>query len=220
MRSIWMMVRRETISFEPQDRVKLDLEVGMRDGSRKSLYVGDVYYDFDTDRMCFKLYDSDGKLIPSANGPRELESNLTGEELYRVELRVKEYFHDSLYRARNVAMVSKFLDEMGVDMYVYPYGSGGGPEVCVARSGDDRLEHLPVQGVFRTSDGSRSELFAVIGDPSDGSDFNYPFNRLTDIGVSNVVSSLQRQLGEKHEVKEKRVEAGDRKTGLQRGLSV
>jgi len=189
MREIAMMVRRETISFEPQDRVKLDLNVRRKDGTPVDYFIGDVYYNFDLSKISFRLYDDAGKLVIGLPENRVLDDSMSSADLAKVSQKVQTYFENSVYRARNVAMIRNMVAQSPEGVLRFHYGSGGGPDVCVANLGEDTLEHLPVEGVCRSEDGA---LLAIIGNPQNGRERNYPFTKLTDMGVSNIASYMSR----------------------------
>jgi len=195
IREIFMMVRKESVSFEPQDRVKLDLTAKTKDGQSVSYYIGNVFYDFDSGKMCYNLYDKEGFLIVPKNGIRVLEDQLTSSELKVVSEKVAEYSRKSIFRAKNVALISDALDSL--PDHSIEFSAKNSPEVCIDRQRTGNFDPSYVHGVYKNEFVPYNPMFLSVGSPETGETFSYPFADLSDIGVSTVLSSIEQQLGKK-----------------------
>ncbi len=193
IRDIFMMVRKESVSFEPQDRVKLGLRVRTKEGESVSYYVGDVFYDFDSGRMCFNLFNGDGHLVVPGDRARVLEEQLTGSELKAVSEKVSLYTQKAIYRAKNMALISEALD--GCPERSVTFSESNSPRVCIDRHRSGSFVPAFVRGVYKTD--LFNSVYLAVGSPEDGEAFSYPSADLSDMGVSTLLSSMERELGRK-----------------------
>lgn len=192
IREIFMMVRKESVSFEPQDRVKLDLPVRPGDGQPVSYYVGGVYYDFDSGKMCFDLFRGDGTRVILSDRSKVLEDNLTGAELKSVSEKVAVYTQKSIYRAKNMALISDVLDECSSRSLTF--SEANAPRVCIDRHRDGGFVSEVVTEVYNEP---FNAVHLVVGSVANGEGFSYPASDLSDMGVSALLSSIERELGKK-----------------------
>lgn len=192
IRDIFMMVRKESVSFEPQDRVRLDLKARTKDGKSVSYYVGGVFYDFDSGKMCFDLLNEDGIHI-ALNDRAGVLDRLTGSELRAVSEKVSLYTQKAIYRAKNMALISDALD--GCPERSITFSEANFPRVCIDRHREGSFAPSVVQGVYKTE--LFNSVYLAVGSPDAGEAFSYPSTDLSDMGVSTLLSSMERELGRK-----------------------
>ena len=175
-RMIAMMVRREEVVFEPGDRVALDV-------AGKRYAVGSVYYDYDIGKMCYTLYDGNGKRVQGRKGPFLLDANLTSSELMRVSRTVSDYVEKSIGRGKNILLIEDLVynsPEMSVDFKVRP-------KLAVDLGLDGNVEMYEPDKIYDVSafwEDRRDIMLA--GRTSDGKDFSFPLIAVSDMGLAVV----------------------------------
>lgn len=175
IREISMMIHREFISFEPKDRIPLNLESG------KDYFVGSVYYDFDCGKLAFDMYNSKGELIPSVRGYRLLENSLSPAELMEVSDMVCRYCEESKHRARHMRMLSDLMDKYYVNDHtnIVRFQDPDYPHVYV--DDDGVMCYKTAVGLQRQNDGN---MYILTADKE-----VYPLSVLTDIGIKSIAAS-------------------------------
>lgn len=190
-RMIAMMVRKESVSFEPSDRVRLDRKGRGRDGQAVGYDVGEVYYDFDSGRMCCKLFNDKGVPVINASGPFFLDEALTSAELGRVSAKVTDYVERSIGRGMAISAIE--------DM-VY-----NAPEMAIALdekirlfvdiANDGNLVAFTPEKIYDISWAmeDRREIM-LSGKIDDGTEINVPLYEFSDMGLSTVYRNLEKSL--------------------------
>lgn len=177
IREITMMIRKESIIFEPKDRIAVKSKTG-------DVYMGSVYHDFDSDRLCLGLCNADGEFLVSKNGPLYLEDCCTSSQLRAVHETVSGYVEKSIYRARNLASIN----DMVSSSQAFVFEPGTGPVVSVDLKRNGHFSDMGVLQVFVAP--SEASLYVVVAETSNPAVVNYPVSDLSDIAVSKVLESM------------------------------
>lgn len=175
-RMIAMMVRREEVVFEPGDRVALDV-------AGKRYAVGSVYYDYDIGKMCYTLYDGNGKRVQGRNGPFLLDANLTSSELLRVSAKVSDYVEKSIGRGKNVMLIEDLVWNSPDMSVVFTQK----PRLAVDLSFDGNVEMLEADKIYDVSlPGDEKRDIWLAGKTAEGQDFSFPLISVSDVGLAAV----------------------------------
>lgn len=191
MTDLYMMVRKETIQFEPKDRVRLDVTTKNPDGSVNGYNVGGIMFNQDSGLLVFNLYDDDGYLIVPKQGAYSI-ANLTTRQLGDVRNIVRNYVEKSMYRAKHVKWISDVLDNTK-DNTIF-FSGRNMPEGIIDLKKDGHIEITGFNAIFKSPEDGQ---ILLTGANEEVGPFNYPLNELTDNGVSAVASCLGRVLSEK-----------------------
>lgn len=194
MRDLAMLVRKDCVTFEPSDRLRLDVDVKDRSGRKMDLYVGEVYYDFDTGIHSYRLFDGDGLLVVPSRGPRSIENEIPVNQYHQLKELVASYVDRSVYRARNINQLEAFIDSTGEDLFYFSAKSGF-PSIQVDRNRQGNFSESFIHSIYCSDAGGRKELFVGVGDPSNGEDYGFPLSEISDIGVSNILACVQKEMG-------------------------
>lgn len=182
-RMIAMMVRRESVTFDPADRVRLDVSTTSKSGQTVNYDVGEIYYDFDSGRMCYRLFAGDGAPVTRPSGPFFLDEDLTSSELMRVSRTVSDYVEKSIGRGKNILLIEDLVynsPEMSVDFKVRP-------KLAVDLGLDGNVEMYEPDKIYDVSafwEDRRDIMLA--GRTSDGKDFSFPLIAVSDMGLAVV----------------------------------
>lgn len=190
MRDIAMMVRKDCITLQPQDRILLDIG---KDAGATKMYVGQVFYDFDSGNHCFKLYNEQGLLIIPKDGHRVLPGFLTAVQLRSLGDTLSRYVEESVNRARNISEIDRMLAGFNDESIYFTDGSKM-PQIMVDYSFDGRLQGpFTVESVYRDPS-NRDLLWLGTQGPDYGEVTNIRLGDVSDMGVSMVHEALSAQL--------------------------
>ena len=184
MADLYMLVRKEAIQFEPQDRIGIDLTTKRPDGSTVGYAVGGIMFHQDSNSLVFHLYDSDGFFIPAKQGPRSLD-DLTVRQLVDVRTKVETYVEKAMYRAKHIEAISNCLDQLPERSLYFPGKTMPSVMVDLERDGNISMEGFC--SVFKAPE--TGEILLSGANEAKGP-YNYPLNHLTDNGVSTVFSCM------------------------------
>ena len=184
-----MQIRKESVVLEPCDRIPFDSDMSGTGGMEITDSIGSVYYDSDTGKVCFRLFDNDGRLVVPQDGPRIIDDQLTSDELRRLSETVSRYSEMSIYRARNMSYIESVLEVEGSVTLLTPLSATMDLMVDYQRNGI--LEHFSAQSVFKPE--TESQVY-VEGLLHDGTKVNYPLSDMSDMGVSAVRRSVETEL--------------------------
>lgn len=184
MADLYMLVRKEAIQFEPQDRIGIDLTTKRPDGSTVGYSVGGIMFHQDSNSLVFHLYDSDGFFIPPKQGPRFLD-DLTVRQLVDVRSKVENYVEKAMYRAKHIEGISSCLDQLPENSLYFP--GKAMPSVMVDLEMDGNISMEGFCSIFKAP--QSGEIF-LSGANEEKGPYNYPLNHLTDNGVSTVFSCM------------------------------
>lgn len=196
-RMIAMMVRKESVAFEPYDRVPLDFKKNSAAGEPIRFEVGEVYYDFDSGRMSYSLFTADGAPVSRAAGPLFLDEDLTSGELSRVGAKVADYVEKSISRRKNMADIQALVSETE-DMAV---SLDDKPRIGVDLKGDGKVEMVEPGWIFIDPAGHK-EATVMLSGTSAGRDFNFPLEIVSDMGLANVLAKVRESV--KQEIKKQK----------------
>lgn len=190
-RMIAMMVRKESVSFEPSDRVRLDRKGRGKDGQAVGYDVGEVYYDFDSGRMCCKLFNDKGTPVINASGPFYLDEALTSAELARVSEKVSDYVEQSIGRGMAIGSIEKMV----YDAPNMTIAFDEKPRLFVDIYRNGSLVAFMPDKIYDTSWSmeDRREVF-LSGKTGEGKEISIPLFELSDMGLSAVYRNLGKAL--------------------------
>lgn len=190
-RMIAMMVRKESVSFEPSDRVHLDRKGRGRDGQTVGYDVGEVYYDFDSGRMCCKLFNDKGVPVINASGPFFLDEVLTSVELGRVSGKVSDYVERSIGRGMAIGTIEQLVYD-APDMAIV-FDERPRLFVDIARNGN-LVAFIP-EKIYDTSWAMEDRREVMLsGKIEGGKEVSIPLFELSDMGLSTVYRNLGKGL--------------------------
>lgn len=199
-RMIAMMVRKESVAFEPYDRVPLDLKKNSAVGDPVRLEVGEVYYDFDSGRMSYSLFTADGAPVTRAAGPLFLDEDLTSAELSRVGAKVADYVEKSISRSKNMADIQALV--FGIEDMVVSLDDK--PRISVDLKGDGNVEMVEPGRIFIDPAVHKEARTVMLSGTSDGKDFNFPLEIVSDMGLANVLAKVRESV--KQEIKKEKAD--------------
>lgn len=207
IRDIYMQIRKESVVFEPNDRIPFDNDPVGTGGKELTDSIGSVYYDSDTGHVCFRVFDQDGRLIVPQDGPRIIEEQLTSDDLKRLSEIVSRYSEMSIYRARNMSYIESVMDSEGSVTLLAPASATMDLMVDYQRNG--MLEHFGALSVFRPEAEGRIYVEGLL---HDGTKVNYPLSDLSDMGVSAVCRAVETEMSRKAQIRnDSGLSAADRK---------
>lgn len=190
-RMIAMMVRKESVTFEPSDRIPLDVKRKTGNGSLTDVSVGEVYYDFDSGRMCYKLFSASGVQMTRPSGPLFLDEDLTSAELARVGSKVSDYVERSIGRGKAIGEIEQMVydaPEMSVKL-------DDKLRLFVDVYRDGRLVPFFPEVVYDSSWSMEDRREVLLsGKTAEGKNINIPLLELSDMSVSAVHSAVQSRL--------------------------
>lgn len=188
---IAMMVRRESVVFEPEDRIRLDMTRKIKGGGTVHYDVGEVYYDFDSGKMCYKLFTDSGIQVQRPNGPYFLDEDLTSGELRRVGKTVTDYVEKSIGRGKNLFDI----EQMVIDAPDMTVEFENKPSLYIDINRDGNPVVVKPEKIY-----NEDEWYAdscdiwLAGKYDDGKPFSFPIIALSDVGLSTVRSRTQESI--------------------------
>lgn len=188
LREIGMMVRRESIIFDPDDRVRTQLV-----GGGSGCYVGGVRYDYETGRLACTMYGPRGDELVPRDGVSFLDDSLDSQTLCTLSETVARYAEAAMYRARNMSAIMAVIDQSKEQSLDFGSAALSAPVLQVDTRRDGSLEPGRLKGLFRPNGGS--DVYMNIYLLGRDEPFSYPLSRLSDMGVLSVYRFVIGQLG-------------------------
>lgn len=188
IREITTMVRKGTIQFDMNDRPVLDLNRTDRNTGKKISYcVGSIGRDEETSGLSYTLYTTDGTFVPSAKGPRSIES-LYNRELVAVRDCVSKYFDMSINRSKNLRDI---LESVKLHSDGMEFNSGVKPSAFVDLEFSGSLAEVRIDSIYfpDPSVSSDSRLMFSGSDLSGGKVVGL-VQSLNDRALANIVTCL------------------------------
>ena len=184
LESLYNLVHKEFIVFEPQDRIPIEVRSG-----EKGYTVGSVLYSSDYGRLCVQYFDAEGYLVVPNHTVHFVE-DLPEARLKELEAKVVDYVERASYRAAHIKAISDALEQLPGKSY--DFAGAHQPTLLVESFHDGHSLDLDTFWSIYKADGVDEILLSgVKRDASgNGEQYNYPLNYLTDNGVATVYSAI------------------------------
>ena len=185
IRDISMMVRKEYIQFEPNDRVPIDGLFAKFKGERISYLAGSVGYSPYTGRLKYEMFNDKGAFI----GSKYLDE-LPGSTLSVLSAKVSTYCDKAMHRSTNISTLKEVVQSLPDKKFTF-FIQDGIPQAYIDLNMDGVFRQVMFESVFKGVD----DRFYVSGCTEEGL-FNYPLDQLTDMGIYHVYACLPEHLKE------------------------
>ena len=186
---ISIMLRRECVQFEPKDWISLRFNT-----INPIYFVNSVYYDFDTGRLGYEICNEDGSIVNKQKGYRDLEHDLTPNELKCVLESVSRYCAQGIDRTACLSQIRKFIMEEGEESSLgnsFNFGKvhDGDKQVCpdICLSIDGVMGYSSVSSIHLGKDG---HFYVSVLDKALGKLVERDCSEVTDIGLKTIVNVL------------------------------
>lgn len=187
---IHRMIKKGSVQFEPEDRIPI-VFANKDKGREMTLYLGSVYYDSSTFKVCYDLYNHADSASPvGALNPREIEK-LSAGDLVAVADRLEEYERDSVLRYSNYKMIEQALSESASGSIDFQEGTRprvlAAPEPGIATTNVAFAECRAV-AVFMDRPGN--DCYVSVIDNA-GKSSNVKLAMLNDRSIMNIASCMK-----------------------------
>lgn len=184
LRDIYSMIGREIVQFDPSDRVQLDINARLKDGTVMQYFIGGVYYDSDRGEMAFDMYNSKGDYISPARNAHLL-SSLSPDVVKALAPVVRKYHEYALFRSQSIRSIEGILN--GLPEGVMSFEDTRNPLVSIPLDGYGRVSNISVDQIFKDNG-----ALLIQGRSQDGSLVTRNLSEITDLGISNIALMLDR----------------------------